>query len=326
MTRKSILIVGLLLIALLPMQAARKLTKISFDKVTHDFGTLYEKDGNATCTFRFVNEGKIPLVILRAQASCGCTVPSYPEHPFTREIGTYLQSQQTFVGGKYIDLVLPDTTGTPHRLSELLRGSKIALIDFWSIHCGPCRRTSKAMIPVYEKYKDKGFCIVGISRDGRQQMIRGIRHDGYPWINLIDEYNAVGHVPFKEKDKLYKRYRELVDTLFDHFNISVSNKKLMNFRSNINTIQAEGAQPLYRERDRLVRNYESVKSELQTYENNLGFLTSTSKKGSNLMMELNRKADKLKADLELISQKIKMVDASIEELKQKQESETTAVE
>ncbi len=81
MTRKSILIVGLLLIALLPMQAARKLTKISFDKVTHDFGTLYEKDGNATCTFRFVNEGKIPLVILRAQASCGCTVPSYPEHP-----------------------------------------------------------------------------------------------------------------------------------------------------------------------------------------------------------------------------------------------------
>ncbi len=116
-------------------------------------------------------------------------LPSYPEHPFTREIGTYLQSQQTFVGGKYIDLVLPDTTGTPHRLSELLRGSKIALIDFWSIHCGPCRRTSKAMIPVYEKYKDKGFCIVGISRDGRQQMIRGIRHDGYPWINLIDEYN-----------------------------------------------------------------------------------------------------------------------------------------
>ena len=143
---------------------------------------------------------------------------------------------------------------------------------------------------------------------------------------LMNEWNAIGHVPFKEKDKLYKRYRELVDTLFDRFNISASNKKLINFRSNINTIQAEGAQPLYRERDRLVRNYESVKSELQTYENNLGFLTSTSKKGSNLMMELNRKADKLKADLELISQKIKMVDASIEELKQKQESETTAVE
>lgn len=124
-------------------------------------------------------------------------LPSYPEHPFTREIETYLQSQQTFVGGKYIDLVLPDTTGTPHRLSELLQGSKIALIDFWSIHCGPCRRTSKAMIPVYERYKDKGFCIVGISRDGMQQMIRGIRHDGYPWINLIDEYN---------KNQIFKSY------------------------------------------------------------------------------------------------------------------------
>ena len=69
-----------------------------------------------------------------------------------------------------------------------------------------------------------------------------------------------------------------------------------------------------------------MKSELQTYDNNLGFLTSTSKKGSNLMMELNRKADKLKADLELISQKIKMVDASIEELRQKQESETAGAE
>lgn len=124
-------------------------------------------------------------------------LPSYPEHPFTREIETYLQSQQTFVGGKYIDLILPDSTGTLHRLSELLQGSKIALIDFWSIHCGPCRRTSKAMIPVYEKYKDKGFCIVGISRDGVQQMIRGIRHDGYPWINLIDEYN---------KNKIFKSY------------------------------------------------------------------------------------------------------------------------
>ena len=45
------------------------------------------------------------------------------------------------------------------------------------------------MIPVYEKFKDKGFCIVGISRDGMPQMLRGIRHDGYPWINIIDEYN-----------------------------------------------------------------------------------------------------------------------------------------
>ena len=81
MTRKIALIAGLFVFIFMPMQAARKLTKISFDKLTYDFGTIYEKDGNATCTFRFVNEGKTPLVILRAQASCGCTVPSYPEYP-----------------------------------------------------------------------------------------------------------------------------------------------------------------------------------------------------------------------------------------------------
>lgn len=62
-------------------QAERKLTKIEFEKLTHDFGTIYEKDGNATCTFRFTNTGKSPLVIIRAQASCGCTVPTYPTHP-----------------------------------------------------------------------------------------------------------------------------------------------------------------------------------------------------------------------------------------------------
>ena len=123
--------------------------------------------------------------------------PIYPDHPFTRDIEQYIKAQQSFVGGKYIDIVLPDTTGTTYRLSDLIQGCKIALIDFWSIHCGPCRRTSKAMIPVYEKYKDKGFRIVGISRDGRQQMTRGIHHDGYPWINLIDEYN---------KNQVFKSY------------------------------------------------------------------------------------------------------------------------
>ena len=62
-------------------QAERKLTKIEFEKLAHDFGTIYEKDGNATCTFRFTNAGKTPLVIIRAQASCGCTVPTYPTQP-----------------------------------------------------------------------------------------------------------------------------------------------------------------------------------------------------------------------------------------------------
>ena len=130
---------------------------------------------------------------------------------------------------------------------------------------------------------------------------------------LMKEWGTIGHVPFKEKDKLYKQYHRLVDQLFERFNISASNRKLSNFKSNISNIQSGGSQTLYREREKLVRAYENMKSELQTYENNLGFLTSASKKGNSLLTELNRKVEKLKADLELVLQKIKVIDESIKE-------------
>ena len=130
---------------------------------------------------------------------------------------------------------------------------------------------------------------------------------------LMKEWGTIGHVPFKEKDKLYKQYHSLVDQLFERFNISASNRKLSNFKSNISNIQSGGSQTLYREREKLVRAYENMKSELQTYDNNLGFLTSASKKGNSLLTELNRKVEKLKADLELVLQKIKVIDESIKE-------------
>lgn len=130
---------------------------------------------------------------------------------------------------------------------------------------------------------------------------------------LMKEWGTIGHVPFKEKDKLYKQYHSLVDQLFERFNISASNRKLSNFKSNISNIQSGGSQTLYREREKLVRAYENMKGELQTYENNLGFLTSASKKGNSLLTELNRKVEKLKADLELVLQKIKVIDESIKE-------------
>lgn len=130
---------------------------------------------------------------------------------------------------------------------------------------------------------------------------------------LMKEWNSIGHVPFKEKDKIYKQYHGLIDQLFDKFNISASNKRLSNFRSSISNIQGEGSQSLYRERERLVRTYENMKNELQTYENNLGFLTSSSKKGNSLLTEINRKVEKLKADLELVLQKIKVIDESMKE-------------
>ena len=128
---------------------------------------------------------------------------------------------------------------------------------------------------------------------------------------LMKEWNGTGHVPFKEKDKIYKQYHSQVDKLFERFNISASNKKLSNFKSSISSIQEGSPQALYREREKLVRAFENMKNELQTYENNLGFLTTSSKKGNSLLTEINRKVEKLKADIELVKEKIKVIDENI---------------
>lgn len=124
---------------------------------------------------------------------------------------------------------------------------------------------------------------------------------------LTKEWNAIGHVPFKEKDRIYKQYRTLVDSLFNKLNISASQKKLKNFKSNINNKENN----IYREREKLIRAYENMKNEIQIYENNLGFLNSASKKGNSLVQEMNRKVEKLKAELDLILKKIEVIDESI---------------
>lgn len=133
---------------------------------------------------------------------------------------------------------------------------------------------------------------------------------------LMKEWNNIGHVPFKEKDKLYKQYHAAVDKLFDRFHLNASNKRLDNFKNNISSIQQNGTQPLYREKEKLTRLYENLKNELKTYENNLGFLNSSSKKGNSLLIELNRKVEKLKSELNLILEKIKMIDESLKENQQ----------
>ena len=134
--------------------------------------------------------------------------------------------------------------------------------------------------------------------------------------DLMKDWNSIGHVPIKEKDKIYKRYHAIVDKLFSRFNISASNRKLSNFKSSISAMPEGSNSQLFRERDKLVRTYENMKSELQTYENNLGFLNASSKKGNSLLNELNRKVEKLKADIELVKEKIKVLDESINSEKQ----------
>lgn len=125
---------------------------------------------------------------------------------------------------------------------------------------------------------------------------------------LMKEWNEIGFVPFKEKDRIYKAYHETVDQLFKALNMSAARRRLDNFKNNLKNDAKEGGQGLSRERERLVRAYENKRSEIKTYENNLGFLTCSSKKGSSLLNEMNKKMEKLKDELNLIGEKIAAID------------------
>ena len=126
---------------------------------------------------------------------------------------------------------------------------------------------------------------------------------------LVDEYAKIGHVPYKEKDKLYKQYHEVLDKLYDDLHVTTAKRKLDNFKSNLKNVVKRGEDALDNERGRLMRRYEGLKQEINTYENNLGFLNASSKKGNSLIDEMNRKVQRLKDDMELIKQKIKTIDS-----------------
>ena len=126
---------------------------------------------------------------------------------------------------------------------------------------------------------------------------------------LVDEYQSIGHVPYKEKDKLYEEYHAVLDRLYKELNISVAKRRLNNFKQSLKQVAERGENALDSERARLFRQYETLKQEIQTYENNLGFLNASSKKGSSLIDEMNRKVQKLKDDMNLVREKIKAIDA-----------------
>ena len=126
---------------------------------------------------------------------------------------------------------------------------------------------------------------------------------------LQDEYAAIGHVPFKEKDKLYEEYHAVLDKLYKDLNISVAKRRLSKFKDNLKQVAERGETALDNERARLMRQYDQLKQEVQTYENNLGFLNASSKKGNSLIDEMNRKVQKLKDEVQLVRDKIKAIDA-----------------
>jgi len=143
------------------------------------------------------------------------------------------------------------------------------------------------------------------SQDNKQETVR----------ELMKEWNGIGFVPFKEKDKIYKAYHETVDQLFKILNMSAARRRLDNFKNNLKNDLKEGGQGLARERERLIRAYENKRNEIKTYENNLGFLTCSSKKGNSLLNEMNKKMEKLKDELSLIGEKIAAIDKETNEQK-----------
>lgn len=125
---------------------------------------------------------------------------------------------------------------------------------------------------------------------------------------LTAKWNAIGFVPFKEKDKVYKEYKQVLNTLYEKLHLDANERRLNNFRNNI----GKGGNSLQRERDHLIRQYEALKNEIATYENNIGFLSVSNKKGASLVDVMRQKVDKLKQDAQVILQKIHLVEEEIE--------------
>ena len=125
---------------------------------------------------------------------------------------------------------------------------------------------------------------------------------------LTTKWNAIGFVPFKEKDKVYKEYKTVLNAIYEKLHVKANERKLNSFRDNI----GKGGNSLQREREHLIRQYEALKNEISTYENNIGFLSVSNKKGASLVDVMRQKVDKLKQDAQVILQKIHLVEEEIE--------------
>ena len=132
---------------------------------------------------------------------------------------------------------------------------------------------------------------------------------------LIKEWNSIGFVPFKVKDQVYQAYRALIDKHFARVNQGQTKKNIKNFKTVVSNIQEEGnANSLLKERDKLNWKIDRIKSDLKTYENNLGFLTLSSNKGNQLLDGVKRKVDSYKAEISVLEKKISVIDDALDEI------------
>lgn len=126
---------------------------------------------------------------------------------------------------------------------------------------------------------------------------------------LMKKWQEVGHVPYKEKDKVYAEYKAAIDKAFEQLDMKAKKARMANFANSINQMSNTGK--VYHERERLVRAYEMKSQELKTYENNLGFFNAQSKSGNSLVKEMERKIANIKEEIAMLEQKIKLIDEKI---------------
>ena len=130
---------------------------------------------------------------------------------------------------------------------------------------------------------------------------------------LQQKWGEVGHVPFRDKETLYKEYRALCDKIYDAYGVSQAKRRIDGFRKSLKERVEKEAGSLADERQRMARAYERMVTEIKTYENNIGFLNPSGKKGNSLVEAMNKKIEKLREELRLLAEKIKAVDQELAE-------------
>ncbi len=126
---------------------------------------------------------------------------------------------------------------------------------------------------------------------------------------LMKQWQEIGHVPYKDKDKVYAEYKKAIDAAFEKFDMKENRANMANFENSINNMT--DTEKMYREREKLVRTYEQSVNELKTFENNLGFFNAQSKSGNSMLKEMERRIAKIKEDIAMLEKKIKMIDEKL---------------
>lgn len=193
----------------------------------------------------------------------------------------------------------------PHKYSESLWKRFIAACDFFF------EQKNKATAGQRNEEKENMAHKQAIIEQLQALLEDATQNDASQRVrDLQAEWNSVGHVPFREKDNLYKKYRAACDALYKQLNLSAQSRRLNSFKSRIKEAASEGGN-LNSEHNRMMRAYEALRGEIQTYENNIGFLSASSKKGNSLVDEMKRKVEKQKEELNLLAQKIKALEAEM---------------